>query len=140
MSPYESVIGDDSEDHSIERPPVAPQAKAGRHVYTAISASDVRPCDKAVRAEGSSTSHVSAASATSSILHRLHARWMNGWAAELMSCALSTLAMACLIATLRFFDGRVITEMPLKISINTLVAILAGITKSSLLLPVAECE
>jgi len=56
-----------------------------------------------------------------------------------MSCALSVVAMASLVATLRYFDGRVITEMPLKISINTLVAILAGITKTSLLLPVAEC-
>jgi len=57
-----------------------------------------------------------------------------------MSCALSILAMYCLMATLYYFDGRVITKMPLKISINTLVAILAGIIKSSLLLPVAECE
>jgi len=57
-----------------------------------------------------------------------------------MSCALSIIAMASLVATLWYFDGRVITEMPLKISINTLVAILAGITKSSLLLPVAECK
>ena len=58
----------------------------------------------------------------------------------MMSCALSTIAMVFLVATLRYFDGRVITEMPLKISINTSVAILAGIIKSSLLLPVAECE
>ena len=54
------------------------------------------------------------------------------------SCVLFCVAMACLAAALRYFDGRVVTEMPLTISINTLVAILAGITKSSVLLPVAE--
>jgi hypothetical protein len=32
----------------------------------------------------------------------------------------------------------VVTEMPLKISINTLVAVLAAVVKTSLLLPVAE--
>jgi hypothetical protein len=59
-------------------------------------------------------------------------------AAEILSCVLSVLALACLVAVLRYFDGSVVTEMPLKISINTLVAVLAAVVKTSLLLPVAE--
>jgi len=140
MSSFASARSDDSENHSVERPPIASHPKVDRNVYTAISVSDEGPCDKAERAEESSGSHPSTTSAAHSIFRRLHSRWVDGWAAELMSCALSIIAMASLVATLWYFDGRVITEMPLKISINTLVAILAGITKSSLLLPVAECK
>jgi hypothetical protein len=55
-----------------------------------------------------------------------------------MSCVLSVLALASLVAVLRHFNGSVVMEMPLKISINTLVAIFAAIIKSALLLPVAE--
>jgi len=140
MSSFASTRSDDSENHSVERPPIASHPKVDRNVYTAISVSDEGPCDKAVRAEESLSSHSSTTSAARSKYRRLHSRWIDGWAAELMSCALSILAMSCLVATLHYFDGRVITKMPLKISINTLVAILAGIIKSSLLLPVAECE
>jgi hypothetical protein len=72
-------------------------------------------------------------------LHRtLYLRWINGWTAEVLSCALSAAALFCLIATLRYFEGRIITEMPLKISINTLVAVLATTIKASLLLAITE--
>ena len=140
MSSYASTRSNDSRDHSVECASVASHPKVDRDVYTVIGVSDQGSCSKAERAEESASSHPFATSATYSIFRRLHSRWVDGWAAELMSCALSTIAMVFLVATLRYFDGRVITEMPLKISINTLVAILAGIIKSSLLLPVAECE
>jgi hypothetical protein len=64
--------------------------------------------------------------------------WIDGWKAEILSCSISAVALFCLIATLRYFEGRVITETPLKININTLVAVLATTIKASLLLAVAE--
>jgi len=69
---------------------------------------------------------------------RLHAYWTNGWIPETVSCGLSFIALVCLIATLRYFEGHSLTDMPLKININTLVAVFAAVIKSSLLLPVAE--
>jgi hypothetical protein len=73
-----------------------------------------------------------------SAFHRLQLRWDDGWAAEIVSYVFAVVAIACLVSTLRYFDGSVVTEVPLKIPINTLVAILVGVAKSSLLLPVAE--
>lgn len=64
--------------------------------------------------------------------------WVDSWAAEALSCSLAVIALVCLIAILQYFDGYIITQTPLKISINTLVAIYAGTIKTSLLLPVAE--
>lgn len=69
---------------------------------------------------------------------RYYTLWTDGWAAESSSLVLSMVALICLICTLRYFNGSVITEMPLKISINTLVAVIAAVVKSALLLPVAE--
>jgi hypothetical protein len=51
---------------------------------------------------------------------------------------MSKVTLFCLIGTLRYFEGRIITEMPLKININSLVAVLATTIKASLLLAVAE--
>lgn len=62
----------------------------------------------------------------------------DGWSAEILSCAISIAALFCLIATLRYFQGRIMTEVPLKININSLVAVLATTIKNSLLLAVAE--
>jgi hypothetical protein len=70
--------------------------------------------------------------------NRIYTFWVDGWTSETLSSALSIAALICLIATLRYFDGYVVTEMPLKISVNTLVAVFTAIIKSSLLVPVAE--
>lgn len=64
--------------------------------------------------------------------------WIDSWTAEILSCSVSAATLFCLIATLRSFEGRVVTEMPLKININSLVAVLATAIKASLLLAVAE--
>jgi hypothetical protein len=64
--------------------------------------------------------------------------WIDSWTAEILSCSLSAASLFCLITTLRHFEGWVITEMPLKININALVAVLATTIKASLLLAVAE--
>lgn len=69
---------------------------------------------------------------------RLHIYWTNGWVPEMLSCGLSLSALICLITTLRYLEGYALIDMPLKISINTLVAVFAAVIKSSLLLPVAE--
>jgi hypothetical protein len=107
------------------------------HNYTAVSVSS--------QEHGEKTSHATETALQASdspkkprLYARLQKQWVDGWAAEIGSCALSVLALACLVAVLRYFDGYVVTEMPLKISLNTLVAVLGAVLKSSLLLPVAE--
>jgi hypothetical protein len=64
--------------------------------------------------------------------------WIDGWTAEILSCSVSAATLLCLIATLRYFEGRVVTEMPLKINMNSLVAVLATTIKATLLLAVGE--
>jgi hypothetical protein len=64
--------------------------------------------------------------------------WIDGWTAEILSCCVSAATLFCLTATLLYFEGRVMTAMPLKININSLVAVLATTIKASLLLAVAE--
>ena len=70
-------------------------------------------------------------------LSQLTAWWRDGWIAELLSCGLALIAFIGLIIILRAFNHYVITEIPLKISIDTLVAVLSAVVKSSLLLPVS---
>jgi hypothetical protein len=101
-------------------------ARAGSCVNTSLNTSSDEPDDNAMQ-----LLNVSA-------FHRLQLRWDDGWAAEIVSYVFAVVAIACLVSTLRYFDGSVVTEVPLKIPINTLVAILVGVAKSSLLLPVAE--
>jgi hypothetical protein len=70
--------------------------------------------------------------------HKWYNSWIDGWRAEILGCSVSAAALFCLIATLQYFEGRVITEMPLKINMNSLVAVLATTIKATLLLAVAE--
>jgi len=112
-------------------------ASTNDHSYTPVSVSSQEHGEKTLHA--TETAFQTPDSSAKPPLHvRLQKQWVDGWAAEIASCTLSVLALACLVATLRYFDGYVVTEMPLKISINTLVAILAAVVKSALLLPVAE--
>lgn len=73
-----------------------------------------------------------------SFFQRLFIFSADSWIIEVLSCALAIVALICLISVLRYFDGSVMTELPLHISINTLVATLAAMIKASVLLPVAE--
>ena len=107
-------------DHVVPR-----TAKVGTndHIYTSVGEKGSQ--------ESQTAMHTSAKPS-------LFARLQDGWTAEILSCALSVAALAGLMAALKYFDGRVVTEMPLKISINTLVAVIAAVVKTALLLPVAE--
>jgi hypothetical protein len=57
--------------------------------------------------------------------------WIDDWRAEILSCFVSAATLFCLIATLRYFESRVITEMPLKINMNSIVAVLATTIKAT---------
>jgi hypothetical protein len=134
----------DSMGHLVirdEPPKIAPgyviKAGTNEHSYIAVSVSSQEHGEKTSHATETML-HTSDPLERPQLLTRLQKQWMDGWAAETASCALSVLALACLVVILRYFDGYVVTEMPLKISINTLVAVLAAVIKSSLLLPVAE--
>lgn len=71
---------------------------------------------------------------------RLHRFWVDSWAAEMTSCAIALSSLVCLIAILSAYQDRVLGDLPMKLSINTLVSILASILKASLIMPVAECK
>lgn len=73
-----------------------------------------------------------------SMWDKANTSWTDSWIAETLSCALAVIALACLIATLCYYQGRVLTTLPLKISLNTLVAVYSAVIKASLLMPVAE--
>ena len=68
----------------------------------------------------------------------LCAFWDNSWAPELLSCLVAVLALSGLLLVLGIYQGRVLQDLPIKISINTLIAIFATIIKVSLAMPVAE--
>jgi hypothetical protein len=68
----------------------------------------------------------------------VHDYWINGWTGEIFSCAFALIVLLWLITTLRYVEGRIMTEVPLKISVNTLVAVFAVTIKASLLLAVSE--
>jgi hypothetical protein len=70
--------------------------------------------------------------------NQLRELWNDGWIAEFLSCGLAVVAFIGLVVALRIFNGHVLTEVPLKISINTLVAVFSAVIESLLLLPVAE--
>lgn len=71
---------------------------------------------------------------------RISTFWSDSWTAQVLSCVLASISLACLIAVLRTYNGRVLKDLPIKISINTLVSIITAVIKSSLLMPVADGE
>lgn len=75
-----------------------------------------------------------------SVYTRICTFWTNGWTSEVFSCSLAITALICLVVALSLFDGGLLTDMPLKISVNTLIAVFTAVIKSSLLLPVSESE
>jgi hypothetical protein len=75
---------------------------------------------------------------TPSLSSKVYAMCTDGWAVEMLSCIVAVMALISLCAILRYFDGHILTTMPLKININTLVAVFGALIKASVLLPVAE--
>jgi hypothetical protein len=98
------------------------------HIYSSVSSIDEDPNRKNKRA-------IEPEDWLSTLYTLL---WVDGWAAETLSCTLSVAALVCLMWALRCADGNVITDIPLNMPINTLVAVFAAVIKSSLLLSVAE--
>ncbi|KAF1934562.1 hypothetical protein EJ02DRAFT_439774, partial [Clathrospora elynae] len=70
---------------------------------------------------------------------KIYYMWTDGWTVEVLSCAVAVIVLICLCATLRYLDGHILTAMPLKININTLIAVFGALIKAAILLPVAEC-
>lgn len=134
----------DTADHPVqlkELPPLGPQhhttyAETDDLIYSTLGATDRESKHDLVitteRSDQPPTSYTKFP-----LYKHPGARDIDGWAAEVLSCALYTFALASLVFLLRFFDGHVVTEVPLEISINTLVAIIAAVVKSSIILPVA---
>ena len=71
---------------------------------------------------------------------KIYRMWTDGWTIEVLCCAMAVMALICLCATLRYFDGHIITAIPLKININTLIAVFGALMKAAILLPVAESK
>lgn len=88
------------------------------------------------------TSSKSTTEETPSLTHasKINSSWTDGWLAETISCVVAMLALASLIATLRYFDGSILTDLPLHVSINTLIAVIGALIKAMILVPVAECR
>jgi hypothetical protein len=74
-----------------------------------------------------------------SLPDHLYTIWLDRWTTKILSCILSLAALAGLVLTLRFLDGHVVTEVPLAVSVNAVVAMFATVIKTSLILPVTEC-
>jgi hypothetical protein len=64
--------------------------------------------------------------------------WDNSWTPELLSCLVAVLALGGLLLVLGMYQGRVLGDLPIKISINAVISVFASIIKASLIMPVAE--
>lgn len=71
---------------------------------------------------------------------RLNRFWIDGWAPEIASCSIALSSLVFLIAILSLYQNKVLEDLPIRLSINTVVSILASILKASLVMPVAECK
>jgi hypothetical protein len=139
MSTYEAATTADDAVPQDRRPQsYTADIGNGHHDYTPMNVTSEDTDEKNVRTTETELQALASHTTSSSPPMRLHATWVDSWTAEVLSCALSVIALACLVSALRYFDGYVVTKLPLKVSINTLVAVFAAIIKSSLLLPVAE--
>lgn len=67
-----------------------------------------------------------------------YAFWDNSWMPELLSCLVSVLALGGLLLVLGVYQGDVLQDLPIRLSINAIIAIFAAIIKASLIMPVAE--
>jgi hypothetical protein len=60
------------------------------------------------------------------------------WPFEIIAAVVSALAMAALIGVLYRYDGRVVQDLPLSLTLNSVVAILATVSRTALMIPVAS--
>lgn len=99
----------DPMDHLVPRNeplklPLSYAAKAGTkdHSYTAVSVSSPEHGEKTLHAT-ETTLWASDSPSKPRLYARLQKQWVDGWAAKMMSCALSAHALACLVATTALF-------------------------------------
>jgi hypothetical protein len=60
------------------------------------------------------------------------------WLPEILCCLLGVVCLATIVAVLNKFDGRGLTEWPLTVSLNTVVAFLTAICQVALAVPLTE--
>lgn len=65
-------------------------------------------------------------------------RILKGWWQELICCVLSIASLVALVFFLRAFDGEPLPNWPSGITINTVVAFLATISRTAFVIPVTE--
>ena len=65
-------------------------------------------------------------------------RYCVNWLPEILCCLLGIACFAIIIAVLKTYDGRGLTDWPLTVSLNTLVAFLAAICQVALSVPLTE--
>ncbi|KAF6793355.1 hypothetical protein CMUS01_16104 [Colletotrichum musicola] len=68
----------------------------------------------------------------------LASRILKGWWQELACCAISIVSFVALVFFLRAFNGEPLPSWPSGITINTVVAFLATISRTAFVIPVAE--
>lgn len=71
---------------------------------------------------------------------RFNQIWADSWAPEIASCFIALGSLVSLIVILAVYDNEVLQDVPLGLSINTVVSILASTLKASMIMPVAECK
>ena len=64
--------------------------------------------------------------------------WLRDWWLEILCCALFVAAMMAVVGTVLPYQDQPLPQWPYNVSINTLISILAAITKAAMLLVIAE--
>ncbi|KAK3310477.1 uncharacterized protein B0T15DRAFT_507150 [Chaetomium strumarium] len=65
-------------------------------------------------------------------------RYCTHWLPEIMWCLVSIACLVVIVAVLKTYDGRGLTDWPLTVSLNTLVAFLVAICEVAMAVPLAE--
>ncbi|KAL1905955.1 hypothetical protein Sste5344_008344 [Sporothrix stenoceras] len=69
---------------------------------------------------------------------RLALKILSDWVWETWFCFLSFASFITIVAVLGSYDGNALPQLPLHISLNTLIALLATLAKAALMIPIAE--
>ena len=72
-------------------------------------------------------------------LRRIVSRWNDWWLLEITAGVLSIVCLVTIIAILAHFDGKPLAKWHSRITPNAMISVLATVSRSSVLLPVAEC-
>ncbi|EXJ63428.1 uncharacterized protein A1O5_11477 [Cladophialophora psammophila CBS 110553] len=72
-------------------------------------------------------------------LRRFISQWNNWWILEIAAGMLNIVCLIIIIILLDHFDGKPLSRWHSRITPNAMISVLATVSKSSVLLPVAEC-